>query len=195
MSRLQFNEEGHTYTLDGKKILSVTQILSSLGISDYSWVLQKAIDEAAIRGKAVHKLIEMWDMGQIRGVPEWASPYLGGWEKWKERMAVKILCCEKRVFNEAYWFCGTLDRIVLIHGVEYLVDIKTTASPMWSHTIQTAGYAFAYKKEKKIKSLRRAAIYLRANGEWSFIRHENKTDEDVFLSAAKIANTKIQHEK
>jgi hypothetical protein len=106
MSPLQFNEENHVYTVDGVKIPSVTTVLSSTGISDYSRVPSQTLEEAAARGTAVHRILELYDMGQLAECPEWATEYLDAWKKFKTEMDVKILACEMRVFHDKFWFAG-----------------------------------------------------------------------------------------
>jgi hypothetical protein len=130
MSPLQFNEENHVYTVDGVKIPSVTTVLSSTGISDYSRVPSQTLEEAAARGTAVHRILELYDMGQLAECPEWATEYLDAWKKFKTEMDVKILACEMRVFHDKFWFAGTLDRIAMIGGEKYILDIKTTSAVM-----------------------------------------------------------------
>jgi hypothetical protein len=62
--------------------------------------------------------------------PEWATEYLDAWKKFKTEMDVKILACEMRVFHDKFWFAGTLDRIAMIGGEKYILDIKTTSAVM-----------------------------------------------------------------
>jgi hypothetical protein len=194
MSPLQFNLENHVYTVDGVKIPSVTTVLSSTGISDYSRVPSQTLEEAAARGTAVHRIIELYDMGQLIECPEWATEYLDAWKKFKTEMDVKILACEMRVFHDKFWFAGTLDRIAMIGGEKYILDIKTTSAVMVAHSIQTAAYSLAYRKQSKERAINRGSVYVWGSGKYQFIQHKGKGDESLFLSALQVHNWKVEHD-
>ena len=56
---LIFNEDKHEYTLDGKKLISVTQLMSKYGLApDYSNVDPEVLKRKAQRGTLIHKEIE-----------------------------------------------------------------------------------------------------------------------------------------
>jgi hypothetical protein len=194
MSPLQFNLENHVYTVDGVKIPSVTTVLSSTGISDYSRVPSQTLEEAAARGTAVHRILELYDMGQLAECPEWATEYLDAWKKFKTEMDVKILACEMRVFHDKFWFAGTLDRIAMIGGEKYILDIKTTSAVMGAHSIQTAAYSLAYRKQSKERAINRCSVYVWVGGKYQFIQHKGKGDESVFLAALQVHNWKVKHD-
>ena len=190
MSILKFDKESHLYTLDDVKIPSVTSVLSSTRISDYSNIPSQILEEAAARGTAVHRVLELFDMGQLTECPEWAAEYLSAWEKFKTEMDVKILACEMRVFHKKMWFAGTLDRIAIIGEKKYIVEIKTTSAVMRSHEIQTAAYSMAYRSQCNERSINRGAAYIWGSGKYRFVPHKSKKDENLFLSALHIHNWK-----
>lgn len=195
MDRLVFDAGQHSYLLDEKSIPSVTTVLTSAGISDYSGVLKPVLENAANRGSSVHKILEMFDIGVLPtdDPKQWYTPYLVAWVEFIFKFDVQIIECEKRVFHEKFWFAGTLDRIAEIKGVPYVLDIKTTACIMPSHSIQTSAYALAYKAMFG-KTLKRASVYIRPH-EYVFNPNTNKTDESVFLAALQIHNWKVQNDK
>ena len=61
MMGLVFNEDNHTYELDGRPLPSVTEILSIL--NDFSDVSPYVLAQAARRGTLVHEYCEMIDYG------------------------------------------------------------------------------------------------------------------------------------
>lgn len=63
-SPVVFNEEAHTYSLEGKELSGITSILKRYIFPDmYSCVNQAVLDEAAKRGTIVHNAIRMWVKG------------------------------------------------------------------------------------------------------------------------------------
>lgn len=60
-SPVVFDEEKHTYTLDGKKLSGVTAIVSWLFPTTYADIPQSVLDKAAAHGSLVHKKCEMYD--------------------------------------------------------------------------------------------------------------------------------------
>jgi hypothetical protein len=184
---LDFDPITHSYTVDGLKVPSVTQILSAVGLSDYSRVPKNVLEEASVRGSAVHRIIEMSDMGQLIECPEWARGYLSAWERFLIEKSVCILECETIIFNEKLRYAGTLDRVALVSGKTYILEIKTTQEEMRGHQIQTAGYKLAYKPSVVNRCpVLRAAVYVRADGTYSFKEHTRPGAENVFLSALQV---------
>lgn len=66
-TRVVFDEEYHTYLLDGERILlGVTSILKKHGLSpsEYGSISPEVLEKAAFRGTAVHHLLEDYDNGK-----------------------------------------------------------------------------------------------------------------------------------
>ena len=54
-----FDEKTHTYTDDGKHLISVTQLMKKHGLApDYSGVSESVLGAKAQRGTLIHKEIE-----------------------------------------------------------------------------------------------------------------------------------------
>lgn len=65
-SPVLFNEEQHTYTLDGQSLSGITSIIHRYIFPDmYSGVSQAVLDKAAERGSRIHKNIELLQAGVI----------------------------------------------------------------------------------------------------------------------------------
>ena len=61
-----FDEERHTYTLNGKPLMGITGILHKYIFPDkYSNIPQAILDRAAERGHEIHRQVQMW----IEGFP------------------------------------------------------------------------------------------------------------------------------
>jgi hypothetical protein len=143
--RLQFEPEGHTYTLDGKPIPGVSTILKVGGGGYYARTAQA---QAAIdRGTRAHQATELMDtigMGPFDFDAD-LTPYLTGWQNFLTETRAEILHIEQQVFSESLWYAGTFDRIIKLYGHKYLLDIKTGGKQK-THPVQIAAYAQAWEE-------------------------------------------------
>lgn len=58
--KIEFNEERHEYTVDGKIVPSVTQVLKKNGLApDLSHIPPSTLEKASERGTLIHKAVEM----------------------------------------------------------------------------------------------------------------------------------------
>lgn len=119
---LEFNEKNHEYTLDGKKLISVTQLMQKHGLApSYAGVSSEVLNAKAERGTLIHEEIELYNKkGQIGFTDEMAL-----FKEYIEKNKVKVLESELRLHNDIV--AGTCD-LILNYGIGYLTiaDIKTT---------------------------------------------------------------------
>jgi hypothetical protein len=146
MSELLFDEEKHRYTLDGKRLTSVTTILGG-GIPKpflVPWAAKKAAEEAwelrhltdrdrfvqlakagpdaerdkaAVRGTTIHALAEEILHGRPLDVPEELYPYVDGYVRFLDRFQVSPLLTEKTVFLSEFNSGGRFDAVGYIPTV------------------------------------------------------------------------------
>ena len=135
------------YTVDGVSTPSVTEILEAVGLISSRYYKPGAAE----RGTAVHKMLEDYD---VLGIPG-EGLYFEAYCSFLKRAEPKIIAIERFVFVEDPRYGGTLDRVMEIDGVTYVVDIKTGWPASW-HEIQLAAYARAYGAVDRI-----AALYLK----------------------------------
>jgi len=191
---LTFDEDTHTYRLDGVPVPSVTQILHRAGLIDDTWFTRYSAE----RGSRVHLALRYLDEDRLRD--ETVSPYEQGFvDAYKRFLAdtdfVPALI-EKRVAHEVYRYAGTLDRTGSLGGpfggAMCLIDIKTGHAQPWA-ALQTAAYAACLPKGAKY---RRFALELRGDGTYRLIEHRDwGRDFRVFLAALEIAAWKGEQER
>lgn len=72
---LKFEETNHAYTLDGKPLISVTQLLKKHGLTtDFDGVDPEVLQRAAARGNLIHKEIEDYINNGVMGfTPEFTD--------------------------------------------------------------------------------------------------------------------------
>ena len=124
-SALKFDEKTHTYTFNGNKLISVTQLLSKHHLSpDYSGVNPDLLKTSAEYGNMVHKEIEEWIK---HGTFTNNSLELQSFINWLDNSGYEIIDCEYLVCNDIIG--GKVD-LLLRHkesDVYVIVDIKTTS--------------------------------------------------------------------
>lgn len=148
------------YTNDNGKTFypSVTTILEVYpkGFGFESWLKDvgnnatEIANRAAEIGSKVHDLTEQLNMGiQLSWADEFgiAKYTKQEWEMilryadfWK-KCTPKLIANEKGFCSEVLGFGGTIDRVVIIGGKRYLIDIKTSNYLHKSQELQLAAYA------------------------------------------------------
>lgn len=181
---IDFDESIHAYKLDGRPVLSVTQILREAGLIDTTHYTEYARD----RGTYVAQATQFYDEGDLdfSGLAPELLPYVLQWQKFIEWSGAEVLSIEERVANTTYLYAGTLDRRIRMRGDEYVLDIKTGEPEPW-HSLQTGAYSATFIERKK-----RCAVYLSPD-RFRWNSHNDPRDVNVFLAAASIANWKLNN--
>lgn len=118
---LVFNESKHEYTLDGKKLISVTQLMQKYGLApDYSNVSPSVLQAKANYGKLIHEEIEQWIKYRKIGF----SKELVNFVKYLNETGTKVIESEYQVYNDVV--AGTIDLLLERLGQQIIADIKTT---------------------------------------------------------------------
>lgn len=186
---LRFVEETHQYFYGKRELPSVTTVLSE--IVDFSMVKDEILENARVRGVAVHRATELDDTGDLdeASVHPIIRPYLEGWRKFKAQCHFKSQYIEERVLSKQGWYAGTLDRIGIFGGGPALVDLKARSSMTPEIGPQLAGYAFAWK-EMTGEDLynRRYSVQLKPDGTYRLHHYDNDRDLDAFLACLTLYN-------
>lgn len=139
---LEFESETHTYTLRGRVVPSVTQVLDA--VNDFSMVDFDTLERARIFGTHVHETIHLYDDGRLDedALDPALVPYLEQWKKFLELSSAVVLASEVRVWHRA-GFAGTLDKILHWRKRDILADIKSGVFFKLSVGMQCAAYCEA----------------------------------------------------
>lgn len=188
---LTFDPATHTYTLDGRVVPSVTQVLRALP-DDYAMVDPAVLERAAELGRAVHRIIELDILGGLvlEEVDFHLLPYLDQWREFLASSGFRPLLSESLVASRRYGYAGTLDLFGLLNGRKALLDNKRTAAVPRKAGPQTAGYRIALSETRPDllapdEPVDRFALHLTPN-RWQLVPFRAATDQRVFLSALTI---------
>lgn len=147
---LKFNEEKHEYTLNGKRLPSVSEVLSTVFGGGYDNVPRDVLNAAAEWGNEIHKAIELEFPLPLNEIQE--RQYDDFWELFNNTAIIVNRQHEQRVHTDQY--AGTLDLLfeASYHtntGKSFMAigDIKTTYKLDTERTAwQLSLYANAYEE-------------------------------------------------
>ena len=130
MAEFLFDEDTHTYTLDGVVIPSVTEICAPITCGKYP--PGGVVQQAAARGTRVHELCALYDMDALPDeIEAGLVGYVKAWAAFCRDYKPVWTHIELPLYGSpdtGLPFAGTLDRIGEIDGRTRVVDIKTAAS-------------------------------------------------------------------
>ena len=124
MERAIFNKENHTYTLDGKILISVTQLMRKHGLApDYSGINETVLQRKAERGTLIHEEIERYLKHGELGFTSEQDDFIG----FAKELGLKNMRSEQIVNNDLV--AGTIDlmaeRVAGKATIKVLADYKT----------------------------------------------------------------------
>lgn len=118
----EFRENDHTYWLDGKRLISVTQLLRKHGLTeDYGYVGEEVLRAKAAYGQLVHEEIKEYTQNGTIGMSAEFVDYL----RLIAQTHVKPIKVETIVNNDIV--AGTYDMLAMDKDGYVLIDHKTTA--------------------------------------------------------------------
>jgi hypothetical protein len=155
---LTFDGESHTYTIAGRRLMSVTQ---SLALVDDRWRIDPFYLQ---RGKFIHRACELYDNGELdeSTVDPQIRPYLDAYQKFLSDTGFKQGSIELRLAHPKLFYAGTLDRIGELNGVDALIDLKSGVKVRVDE-LQLAAY-WELCRVNKIPVKKCFDLYLRDNG-------------------------------
>jgi hypothetical protein len=155
---LEFDALAHRYTLNGRAVPSVTQVLADLipGWMASEWYLD--------RGTAVHACAAM----VATGIDFHNDPQINGQvsacRKFFAEVNPMVHAVELRLASERYQYAGTMDMICSVKQPRGIVVIDWKASMTKSLPYQLAAYALAYTEETALKVTFGAGVILKDDG-------------------------------
>lgn len=194
---LSFDPVLHRYMLDGRELISVTTALREAGlIDDAFWT-----EEARLRGEYLHAAIALHNEGdlEINSLDPKLVPYFRGYERFLDETRVEVEHTERRIYDEALSYAGTLDLIVAwpaANGRQArrgLLDVKTGSVPPTVGP-QTAAYLRCARAWYPVGTpIYRFALHLPGDGSYRLIPLTNPQDELDFLAALRVAQWRRLH--
>lgn len=196
MTEIEFDEQSHTYKLNGAQVPSVTQIIKPLvkeGGSDETRDYKRQI------GKALDAAISMNERNtlDIYGLDPAIVPFFDAWLKFKRESGFRVLLNQCIVYSKKLRFAGQLDLLgTRAEGPpvpDELLDTKCVWTMDPATAIQTAGYDLGLRESHGIKVKKRGGVQLLRDGTYRYYPYTDPLDEQVFKSCLSILSWKRLH--
>lgn len=189
---LEFDEASHTYTLDGRRLPSVTQVLEPLQILE--GIPAETLELARDRGHKVHHAIALMLQKHL----EWSSVgtdimgYVLAAKRFIQECSVRVLVVEHRLCDPGLKVAGTVDLIGIMGAKTGLFDWKAVAQVSRTAALQTAGYDYLYRKKMGGRPMGRYAVQLFEDETYKLYPFEDPRDQQWFMSALNLWHWKNQ---
>jgi hypothetical protein len=198
MAEIKRNDQGYYCgKWRGKEIRvpSVTTAISPL--ADYSRVDKELLDRAARFGQAVHKIVELHELGKLdesslrpkESYMADMTPILEAWKKCKAEQGIVVRCAEPVVVSSKYGYAGRLDVIADVRGVPSLIELKSRRYNPITEKLQTIAYLTAWNEchpKEKVKKRFFCELCVGAdnkpNGEYNWLEIIRRPGEPDHLS-------------
>lgn len=203
---LTFYDDKHEYELNGEIIPCVSEISRFASREIYSNIEQFRLDNAAERGRKVHKSTEILDKYNEVECDIDIEPYIRAYINFRKEYKVdKFKAIEQAIAEETMMFAGTIDRVVEITpefaetfkqqtkvdvsdkiGKLAIIDIKSSST---MQNVLANIQLNAYKKlvEYKYKQNVGLLIIVHLKKEQKYKVHNVELDDTLFMSCYNLS--------
>ena len=151
-SPVVFNEEHHTYTLNGHQLSGVTPIIAWLFPDTYKGIPQSVLSQAAAYGTEVHKACEVYDSLDIFPDDENLKEVV--YQYASVTKTLPAVACSEYLVSDEHRIASCIDKVFVNDA---LADIKTTSKVHGLMVqLQLSIYAWLYERqnpERKVPAL------------------------------------------
>lgn len=172
-----YDEDTHTYTVDGEVRPHVTGMLERAGESDSTWMTA----DSRIRGRAVHRMTADVDLGALdpRTFGHIYKGFLLAHVKAISIMRPQWIAIEEARLHPRFRYGCRTDRVMRYMGVGAVLEIKS-GEPTKAHEIQTALQAIVEADRFQVppEMVARFCLYLKVNGQFKLEEHTRRRDFD-----------------
>jgi hypothetical protein len=191
MSEIHFDPVDHLYTVDGRRVPSVTQLLQQAGLSPtYDGVNPEVLLHARERGIHVEACCQLWSDGTLdeTSVHPEAQPYLDAFKRAVHERTITNMRWQVVGYQPEDDVAGTTDLLCDIRGRASVVDVKATAKLDRSYRIQLTAYQRQHGGDRF-----RYVLHLQKKGTYALLdceaeeRREGADDEGTWLACVALA--------
>lgn len=192
---LTFDPINHIYQLNGAPLPSVTTVLKPL--SGLDKVPPHILARAAEYGTNVHYMTELIDRDELdaSSIPDLYRSAYEAYTAFLREHSPRFLMIEERGYNPQLLYAGTVDRVCVIDGKTYVLDIKTTRVLNPVVSAQLAAYAH-FPAIEALKPDGILSLKLPKHDQRPYFElheHDAKEGWSVFLSCLNLRNFCAKH--
>lgn len=182
---IKFDEESHTYWVNGIKTPCVSEILHFIFPDKYDGVDKIILSNKAKYGSIVHKAIECLEQNlELPKLDYIQEASLDQYKKIKLENNIEVISQEQRIEYQGM-YAGTYDMEANINGIHSLVDIKTTAELDYEYLSWQLSY-YELAIGKKFKKL--YCLWLPKRGLGKLVEIERKTKKELLEKLEEFYN-------
>jgi hypothetical protein len=153
---LDYDEDAHSYKVDGVKVPSVTRIVDAcfpknltewaVGVGEEEY--RRVTDEALEIGNETHKNIESIIKGEgyLSVKNEGSCNSINAFDEWRDELNPEWLDAERKIYCDRFKYAGTVDAVAKINGRVCVIDFKTSKKIYKPYHLQVTAYAQAIKR-------------------------------------------------
>ena len=153
---LDYDDDAHSYKVDGVKVPSVTRIVDACfpkNLTDWAVTLgeeeyHRILDEALDIGNYTHEWIETY-LKEDHATPDVGHSSFNSIKsflKWDSDYEPKWIDSERKIYCDKYKYAGTVDAVAKINGRVCVIDFKTSRKIYKPYHLQVTAYAQAIKR-------------------------------------------------
>lgn len=181
---LQFDATEHRYTLAGKPLPSVTQILAIA--NDFDRVPQAILENARDRGERLHQAINLYNRDELDydSLDDETRAGVHAWDRFINESGAAVIASEQPIYHSKLGYAGTPDTVLYWNNRTVIPDIKASFTVPRTVGPQTRAYAEAYRDQYGLLPAR-YCIHIK-DGKYTAHRRDDPADWSVFLSALNL---------
>jgi len=188
---LEFREYDHSFSYKSQGLVSVTNVLTSVGMIDFSHVPEQLLDRAKSRGSNVHLACYLDDSNDLdfENMDPGLKGYVMAWRKFRaDTGIVSFEFREKPIGNVKMGLAGIPDCVALLTNKQWaVIEIKTNTVPAF------AGHQLALYEVLLDKPCKRFAVALKADGRPNVKEFKDRDDRGRALGAPAIHRWKVEN--
>lgn len=203
---LVFDEKRHTYSLDGERLPSVTQILGAirkpfletwrgrLGNAECDRISKESADFGTRVHAACEKLANANHLDYLDSFEDDMLPYAEQFNGWLSTNVRRVIGAELRVASATHRYAGTIDLAVeLLDGATVVVDLKTGTTVGDDVPLQLIAYQKALLEQEGIRAVRRIVVHLPRNEPGKLTVVEYPSEDELLDWRAFLACSILWH--
>lgn len=123
---VEYLEDSHTYVIEGKIVLSVTQILSTIFPNKYKGIPEHILKSKSQYGTKIHEAIEKFESeGIIEKLDYIQEASFNQYLRLKKEHQIEVID-QEQIIHYKDIYAGRYDMSCKVNGEYSLIDIKTT---------------------------------------------------------------------
>tara|TARA_R100001015_G_C4634250_1_gene200430 strand:- start:3160 stop:3855 length:696 start_codon:yes stop_codon:yes gene_type:complete len=166
---LDYDDEAHSYKVDGFKVPSVTKIVDgcfpknltewalSVGQDQYNFITEQALDIGNETHEWIEQVInrdaetEVWETK----IPDTETQHAARCKKafidWQFKTKPEWIDSERKIYCDKHRYAGTVDAVARINDRICVIDFKTSKKIYKPYHLQVSAYAQAIKRVDGLK--------------------------------------------